>query len=128
MKNEKLIYNGIPSEAADFFIEQIEGRLEKRPWTPSEEVSVMRAFNCTLRKFFDYKEITIKNVKKIIAKQEIEELFSSTKGNLYYSDIMEKLGLDLELVVEICKELMKEGKIKDIPLQKIKRRKKWKDI
>lgn len=115
-KKEKLIYNGIPSEAADFFIEQIEGRLERRPWTPSEEVSVMRAFNCTLRKFFDYKEITIRNVKKKIAKQEVEELFSSSKKDLYYSDIMEKLGLDLELVVEICKELIKEGKIEDITL------------
>lgn len=127
-KKEKLIYNGIPSEAGDFFIEQIEGRLERRPWTPSDEVSVMRAFNCTLRKFFDYQEITIRSVKRKIAKQEIEELFRSAKGDLYYSDIMEKLGLDLELVVKICKELMKEGKIKDIPLQKIKRRKKWKDI
>ena len=45
------IYNGPHSKAAQFFIEQIEGRLGKRPWTPSEEVSIMRAFAVTMDSF-----------------------------------------------------------------------------
>ena len=46
-----IIYNGPHSKAAQFFIEQVEGRLDKRPWTPSDEVSVMRAFAITIESF-----------------------------------------------------------------------------
>ena len=45
------------------------------------------------------------------AKQKIERLFEKGK-TLWYSDIAELLGLDLGLVVDICKELELEGKIK----------------
>jgi len=45
------IYNGPHSKAAQFFIEQVEGRLNKRPWTPSEEISIMRAFAITMDSF-----------------------------------------------------------------------------
>ena len=31
--------------------EQVEGRLGKRPWTPSEEVSILRAFAITMDSF-----------------------------------------------------------------------------
>lgn len=48
MKKNKILYNGPHSELAEFFISQVEVRLEKRPWTPSEEVSIMRAFAVTL--------------------------------------------------------------------------------
>ena len=46
------------------------------------------------------------------SKQKIERLFKKCK-TLWYSDIAETLGLDLELVVDICEELIEEGKIKD---------------
>ena len=52
MAKDKMLYNGPHSEEAEFFISQVEVRLEKRPWTPGQEVSVMRAFAVTLREFF----------------------------------------------------------------------------
>lgn len=47
----KYIYNGPQSKAAQFFIEQIEARLEKRPWSPADEVSVIRALTVTMKNF-----------------------------------------------------------------------------
>lgn len=44
------------------------------------------------------------------AKQKIERLFKERK-ELWYSDIAEILGLDLKLIVDICRELVEEGKI-----------------
>ena len=44
------------------------------------------------------------------SKQKIEQLFKKGKP-LWYSDIAETLGLSLELVVDLCKELELEGKI-----------------
>lgn len=46
-----ILYNGPHSKAAQFFIKQIEARLERRPWSPADEVSVMRAFAVTIREF-----------------------------------------------------------------------------
>jgi len=43
-------------------------------------------------------------------KENIEKLFK-TGRTLYYSDIVQELGLDLEMVVDICSELYKEGKV-----------------
>jgi hypothetical protein len=57
------------------------------------------------------KTIILREITREDAKVEIEELFK--RGNiLYYSDIAEKLRIDLELVVEICEELVKEGKVR----------------
>jgi hypothetical protein len=57
------------------------------------------------------KTIILREISREDAKSEIEELF--IRGDiLYYSDIAEKLRIDLELVVEICDELGKEGKVK----------------
>ena len=53
MAKDEMLYNGPHSEEAEFFISQIEARLGRRPWTPVEEVSVMRAFAVTLREFFE---------------------------------------------------------------------------
>lgn len=54
-------------------------------------------------------------------KDKIEELFKSS-GILYYSDIAEKLRLDLEIVVNICNELMEEGKIEVADSKSVQRR------
>lgn len=43
-------------------------------------------------------------------KGEIIKLVQS-KGTIYFSDVVEKLDIDLELAVTLCKELMKEGKL-----------------
>lgn len=81
-------------EATILRIESLEQRLNNiENAMPREEVIVLR-------------EITREE-----AKIEIERLF--TKGDtLYYSDIAKKLRLDLELVVNICEELFKEGKVR----------------
>ena len=52
----------------------------------------------------------LRKVTKEEAKNEIKRLFSTGK-TLYYSDIAQKLRLDLELVVDICNELQKQGEI-----------------
>ena len=45
-------------------------------------------------------------------KKTIERLFRK-ENELWYSDIAEILGLDLRTVVDICKELIEEGKIEE---------------
>ena len=54
--------------------------------------------------------VVIRTVPREQAKQEIRELFA-TGETLYYSDIVERLGLDIALVVDICKELEAEGEV-----------------
>jgi len=52
--------------------------------------------------------MVVRDITKEEAKEEIRQLFS--KGQtLYYSDIVKELGLDLELVVDVCNELESEG-------------------
>jgi len=46
-------------------------------------------------------------------KQKIERLFKKRK-ELDYWNIMQTLNLDLDLIVELCKELEEEGKIEGI--------------
>ncbi|MCK4404541.1 MAG: hypothetical protein KAW02_05565 [candidate division Zixibacteria bacterium] len=55
--------------------------------------------------------IVLREISMRQAKKEIVKLFQKS-GSLYYSDIAEQLRLDLELVVDLCAELEKEGKIK----------------
>lgn len=47
------------------------------------------------------------------AKEHILHLFEE-KGELDYYDLMVELGLDLDLVIEICEELVKERRIEEI--------------
>lgn len=55
--------------------------------------------------------IILRDVSYEQAKTEIEEFFRNTTESLYFSDIMEQLSIDLELVVSVCNELLDEGKI-----------------
>lgn len=55
--------------------------------------------------------IEIREVSREQAKAEIVELFDQTETPLYYSDIMQRVGVELETVVEICQELLDEGVI-----------------
>jgi len=57
------------------------------------------------------KVIVLREISREQAKQEIQQLFSSGR-TLYYSDIAEELGLDLELVVDVCRELEENGEVK----------------
>ena len=54
--------------------------------------------------------IVLRTVTREQAKQEIMELFQ-TGETLYYSDIAQRLRIDLPLVVEICQEPENEGEI-----------------
>ena len=57
------------------------------------------------------KVIVLRGITREEAKAEIIDLFA-TEETLYYSDISERLGIDLEMVVEICRELKAEGAIR----------------
>ena len=52
--------------------------------------------------------VILKTISREEAVKEIEELFKK-EGTLYYSDIADRLRLDLELVVDICNELEAKG-------------------
>lgn len=54
--------------------------------------------------------IVLREISSQQAEEEISKLFVEG-GALYYSDIAQKLRLDLELVVEVCSELLKKGEI-----------------
>jgi len=54
--------------------------------------------------------VVLREISREEAKEEIRNLFS-TERTLYYSDIAKELGLDLEMVVDICSELQKSGEI-----------------
>lgn len=54
--------------------------------------------------------VVLREISRDEAKSEIAQLFS--KGEtLYYSDIAKRLRIDLELIVDICQELLEEGEI-----------------
>jgi Mn-dependent DtxR family transcriptional regulator len=52
--------------------------------------------------------IVLRKLSREEAKDEIKDLFK-TGRTLYYSDIARELRIDLELVVEICQELVEKG-------------------
>ena len=54
--------------------------------------------------------IEIRDIPRKQAKEEIRRLFA-TGETLYYSDIVQRLQLSIELVVELCKELEVEDEI-----------------
>ncbi len=54
--------------------------------------------------------IVLREVTTEEARAEIIELFA-TGETLYYSDISDRLRIDLEMVVNICRELQEEGSI-----------------
>jgi DNA-binding MarR family transcriptional regulator len=58
-------------------------------------------------------EITLRSLSHDEARSEILRLFR-TGETLYYSDIVGRLGIDIDDVVEICRELEAEGKIETI--------------
>lgn len=57
------------------------------------------------------KVTVLREISREQAKQEVQQLFSSRR-TLYYSDIAKELSLDLELVVDICRELEENGEVK----------------
>jgi cell division protein FtsB len=56
----------------------------------------------------DEQVIVLRSITRDQAKQEILELFQSGE-TLFFSDIVQRLRIDLPLVVETCQELHEEG-------------------
>ena len=56
------------------------------------------------------KVVILRELTKEEAEKEIVKLFSE-RETVYYSDIAERLGIDLKFVVEICNELQNRGEI-----------------
>ncbi len=63
-----------------------------------------------LEEHSEEKVIVLREVTAEEAKAEIVELFA-TGETLYYSDISERLRIDFDMVVDICRELQQEGSI-----------------
>lgn len=55
--------------------------------------------------------VVLRAIPKEQAKKEILDLYKQSHTALFYSDVAEKLRLDLELVLELCIELENEGRI-----------------
>lgn len=68
--------------------------------------------------------VLLRAIPKKQAKDEIVRLFKESKRTLFYSDVAEQLNLDLELVVELCNELEKQGTIGVLGFHEAKRSKK----
>lgn len=73
-------------------------------------VAVLEDRVARLEEDSEVKVIELREITKDEAKAEIIDLFA-TGETLYYSDIFERLRIDLEMVVDICHELQQEGAI-----------------
>lgn len=89
--------------------ENAELRLENRELA-AVAAKLEKRMNTVERKLSRESVIVLREITREAAKEEIASLFSEGR-TLYYSDIAMKLQLDLELVVDICNELMSEGEI-----------------
>ena len=89
--------------------ENAELRLENRRLA-TIAVNLEKRMNILERKLPGENVIVLREITRDAAKAEIASLFSEGR-TLYYSDIATELQLDLELVVDICNELMSEGEI-----------------
>lgn len=76
-----------------------------------ERVTFLESEIARLEQLYAPEVIELREIGREQAKAEIVELFDQTESPLYYSDIEERLRIDVELVVEICHELLDEGVI-----------------
>lgn len=106
-------YGGIGVEVSETYVlstqldevKRTNSRLQKRVLNLEKQLQELREDRVI------EKAIILRKVTKEEARREIQELFTSTNETLYYSNIVERLSLDLELVVEICRELREKGEI-----------------
>lgn len=96
------------------FLEQVTGLQRKNYLLEQQILKLENKLNQLLESLETETEKTVvlREISRKKAKREIKGLFASSDETLYYSDIAERLQLELRVVVEICKELMKEGEIK----------------
>lgn len=88
--------------AADIELEEIPEAIGAQKLTPDVKFTIPK------KQVIQHRTLT-----KNTAKKEVLELFEQ-KGELDYGDIIETLGLDLEIIVDVCRELQEEGRIQEI--------------
>lgn len=107
---QSLIKVGNLSEKFDSFLENYEKQNR-------ELTEFNRALLTEMKKLIEHivgerpRTVVLRALPRSQAKEEISDLFRRSKGSLFYSDVAEQLNLDLELVVELCRELENEGEI-----------------
>lgn len=89
-----------------------------------QEIRLMQEFNnglmADMKKLVEHivgertSTVILRTLTNEEARKEIIDLFKSTKGPLFYSDIAERLQMDLEHVLAITKELEQEGIIGEL--------------
>lgn len=57
--------------------------------------------------------VVLRSVSRDQAREEIRGLFASEE-TLYYSDIVQRLGLDIALVIDLCQELEAGGEVETL--------------
>lgn len=76
-----------------------------------DRVSVLEDQVALLLSLSQVEVIELRDIDREQAKSEIVDLFGKAEGPLYFSDIQAQLGIDYELVIEVCRELIDEGEI-----------------
>lgn len=75
------------------------------------EINALRMrINTIEERMPEQKTIVMRNIPMEQAKKEIKALFGN-RGEYYYSDIAQELGLSLKTVVDICREMQENGEI-----------------
>ena len=104
--NFATVFESVPTEDVTALTQEVEELYEKVRNLESTLPSLMEAS----QRGVEERVIVLRTLTKERAKQEILQLFQD--GNVHdYGDISERLSLDLQLVVEICNELEREGRI-----------------
>ena len=97
--------------------EKFDSFLENYTQQNKDSAEFNRALLTEMKKLVEHiaverpRNVVLRAISRKQAKDEIVQLFREAKRTLFYSDVAEQLNLDLELVVELCNELEKEGAI-----------------
>lgn len=99
------------------FSEKFDSFLESYEKQNRESAEFNRSLLTEMKKMVEHitmdrqQTVVLRAISRKQAKEEIYQLFRESKKTLFYSDVAEQLNLDLELAVELCNELEKEGAI-----------------
>lgn len=77
---------------------------------PIRTLTLYSNMSCKAESYVEEDVIFLRKLSKEAAKKEVLELIESEPGIGFY-DISVKLRLELNFVVEVCKELIAEGKL-----------------
>jgi predicted transcriptional regulator len=102
-------------------VAEMSGKLDTFMQQHREEIRESQRFNhaimAEMKKLVEHiagertKTVVLRALSKDDAKREVLDLFRSSTGPLFYSDIAERLQMDLEQVLEVTSEMEREGLI-----------------